>query len=110
MGQWPGEDHRHSPRLRTDGALKAQLSVEAEVLYLSAKGMMIRLDFAPEVGTRFAFSLSVGSEPLDVAGVVRNVEVQGDGGRAHQQVGIEFMDLTSAQTGVLEAFVARKLG
>jgi hypothetical protein len=108
MTRWPLEDHRAAPRVRTDGALRAQLSLEAEVLYLSARGMMVRLGFAPELGGRHSFTLTLDEQSFEAEGVVRNVEAATDGGRPAYHVGIEFQSLGEPQTRLLESFVARK--
>jgi hypothetical protein len=108
MTRWPSEEHRSAPRVRTDGALRAQLSLEAEVLYLSSRGMMVRLGFAPEIGGRHAFTLTVGAESFETSGVVRNVEPVADTGRPAYRVGIEFLELTAPQIHTLESFVASK--
>jgi hypothetical protein len=109
-GPWPAEEHRSSPRIETAGALRAHLSLEAEVVTLSARGMMIRLPVAPDVGSRLPFSLAIDGATLDVEGVVRNVERQGSDGPQAFGVGIEFLSLSGEQAGVLEEFVTRKLG
>jgi hypothetical protein len=109
MSHWPQEDSRSARRIATDGSLRAQLSLEAEVLYLSARGMMVRLGFAPEVGRQHSFTLTVGSESFETVGTVRNVEAIADDGRPSYRVGVEFLELTPAQSRSLEAFVASKL-
>lgn len=103
------EDRRNSPRFDTGGALRAQLSMEAEVFYLSARGMMIRLAFAPDLGSRHGFTLVIGQDSLNLAGIVRNSEVHVEDKKAVHYVGIEFVDLTKDQEEILEHFVARKL-
>jgi len=108
-GQWPVEEHRSSPRIETAGALRAHLSLEAEVVTLSARGMMIRLAVAPDVGTRLPFSLAIDGATLEVEGAVRNVERQANDGPQSFGVGIEFVGLTREQMLVLDAFVSRKL-
>ena len=101
-------DRRASPRTRTGGALRAQLALEAEVLALSARGMMVRLGFAPPLGSRHAFSLSIASEVVDLVGVVRNSDAAGDP-EATFRVGVEFDELSSRAQQVLERYVAERL-
>jgi hypothetical protein len=109
MTRWPTEDLRSAPRVRTDGTLRAQLSLEAEVLYLSSRGMMVRLSFAPEVGEQHSFTLTLGAASFEAVGVVRNVETIADSGRPACNVGIEFLSLTPSQLHTLDSFVTRKL-
>jgi PilZ domain len=109
-GRWPVEEHRGSPRIETAGALRAHLSLEAEVVTISARGMMIRLGVAPDVGSRLPFSLAIDGATLDVQGVVRNIERHGNDGPMAFGVGVEFVGLSHDQMLVLEAFVNRKLG
>ena len=103
------QERRARPRLKAEG-LEAHLEVprESEVLYLSTGGMMVRLEFQPEVGSFHRFTLGFPDRTLDLAGVVRNVEhLPGSAGEF--RVGIEFQDVTPAENAFLEGFVAERL-
>jgi hypothetical protein len=105
----------HEPERRTAVRRKAErlrcvLDVprETEVLYLSAGGMMVSLEFTPEIGSRHRFSLGFPDRILVLSGIVRNVEhLPGSAGEF--RVGIEFQDVTSTDHAFLEAFVAERL-
>lgn len=107
-GSGRASDRRAAPRTRTGGALRAQLALEAEVLTLSARGMMVRLGFSPPAGSRQAFTISIGSDVLDLVGVVRNIEPIGDPESAFR-VGVEFDEPHARAQQVLERFVAERL-
>jgi hypothetical protein len=101
-------ERRGSRRVRAKRPVSAHLALEAEILFLSASGMMVRLPFAPEVGSHHGFSLTVNGAALDLEGVVRNAAPQDDECGAYH-VGIEFIELTASEEQALEQFVARKL-
>ena len=101
-----GSDRRTSERIDTKGALKAHLSMEAEVLTLSPSGMGIRLAFAPDIGSRHSFTLAIGSEVLTLLGIVRNSEARPDDGTPSYVVGVEFHGLSAREEGLIEGFVA----
>ncbi len=105
-----GRDHdrRGSSRVDTGGNLRAQLSMETEVVTLSSHGMMVRLPFSPEVGSRHSFTLAVGEDTIAVLGVIRNSEASSVDGRPLYHVGIEFEGLDRRDEIVLERFVFRK--
>jgi hypothetical protein len=107
-GRGRGE-RRGSERIPTTGTLRAHLSLEAEILYLSTRGMMIRLPFSPEVGSRHGFTLVVGGETVDLTGEVRNVQAQAADGSVVCHVGVEFVGLGARDQGILEHYVAEKL-
>src|SRR5262245_45961758 len=89
----PGKPERRSAaRFTPSAALKAQLLLELDssVLTLSARGMMVRLGFAPPLGSPHKFVLGFGTRTIQVQGVVRNVHPEGRGAFA---VGVEFQDL-----------------
>lgn len=103
-------ERRSRQRLRTEHLL-AHLDVprESEVLYLSTGGMMVRLEFTPEVGSSHRFTLGFPDRTLEVSGVVRNVEhLPGSAGLF--RVGIEFQDVGPDHQAFLEGFVAERLG
>jgi hypothetical protein len=99
---------RRGSRRRTAKPLRAQLALEAQILCLSSRGMMVRLPFAPELRSHHEFSLRVSGRSLDLEGVVRNVTPKDDETDAFD-VGIEFVRLAAAQEHLLEQFVAKKL-
>ena len=102
-------ERRVHPRLEGEG-LRAALDVprDAEVLYLSTGGMMVRLQFTPEVGTFHRFTLGFPDRTLELSGVVRNVEhLPGSAGEF--RVGIEFQDVGHEVQAFLEDFVAERL-
>jgi hypothetical protein len=101
-------ERRGSRRVRSARPLRAHLAVEAEVLMLSARGMLVRLPFPPVLESRQGFSLTVAGKPLEVSGVVRNVAPKDDECGAYD-VGVEFDDLSRAQEELLDQFVAKKL-
>jgi hypothetical protein len=101
-------ERRRSRRSQTVRTLQAHLSLEADIVSLSSSGMMVRLPFPPDLGSRHGFSLSVDGEPFDVLGIVRNVAPQDDAGEVFH-VGVEFTELTSAQQKALQRYVAKKL-
>jgi len=103
-----GIDRRATPRTRTGGALRAQLSLEAEVVTLSTRGMMVRMGFAPPAGSRQGFTISIGSDVLDLMGVVRNIEPIHEP-EASFLVGVEFDEPHPKAQQVLERFVAERL-
>jgi hypothetical protein len=102
-------ERRRAGRVDTDGSLRAQLSMEAEVLALSSRGMMIRLAFAPELGSRHSFTLSFGGTVLSVLGTIRNSETYAEDGRTAYRVGIEFEGIEKHDEETLELFVLSKL-
>ena len=104
-----GAERRGSNRVATTGALRAHLSLEAEILYLSARGMLIRLPFSPEIGSRHGFTLVIRGEVVDLIGEVRNVAAQGSAGAVSHDVGVEFVSLATREQALLERFVAQKL-
>lgn len=101
-------DRRATPRTRTGRALRAQLALEAEVITLSARGMMVRLGFSPPAGSRQGFTISIGSDVLDLVGVVRNIEPTSEP-EASFLVGVEFEEPHPQAQLVLERFVAERL-
>jgi len=101
-------ERRGSARRGAQPTTRGQLALEAEILSLSSRGMLVGLPFAPAIGSRHLFSLNVNNRPLDVEGVVRNVSLKDEeGGEYH--VGIEFTDLPRATEASLAQFVAKKL-
>lgn len=101
-------ERRGARRVRVARPLSAHLALETHILHLSACGMAVRLPFPPPLGSRQGFSLLVGGQSLEIAGIVRNVAPTDDEGDAFD-VGIEFQDLSRAQEDLLEQFVAQKL-
>jgi hypothetical protein len=102
-------ERRGSSRVATTGVLRAHLSLEAEILYLSARGMLVRLPFSPEIGSRHGFTLVIRGEVIDLTGEVRNVAVQPADGNVAYHVGVEFVSLAAREQAILESFVAQKL-
>lgn len=102
-------DRRGSPRVPTAGSLQAHLSLEAKVLYLSSSGMMIRLPFAPEIGSRHALTLALGPEAIEATGSVRNSEALPAEEGGGYRVGVEFEELGRREREILERFIAEKL-
>jgi hypothetical protein len=103
-------NRRRSERVDTDGHLRAQLSMDAEVLALSSRGMMIRLGFTPEIGSRHSFTISFEDNVLSLLGTVRNSEPYTDGEHSAYRVGIEFEGIESHEEQILEGYVTSKLG
>ena len=102
-------DRRAQPRLKAEH-LHARIDVprESDVLYLSTGGMMVRLDFTPELGSFHRFTLGFPDRTLELAGVVRNVEHL-PGSAGDYRVGIEFQDVAPETHTFLEVFVAERL-
>ena len=102
-------DRRAHPRTRAEH-LHARIDVprESDVLYLSTGGMMVRLDFTPELGSRHRFTLGFPDRTLELSGVVRNVEHL-PGSAGEYRVGIEFQQVTPEQHDFLDGFVAERL-
>jgi hypothetical protein len=102
-------DRRAQPRRKAEH-LHARIDVprESDVLYLSTGGMMVRLDFSPELGSFHRFTLGFPDRTLELAGVVRNVDHL-PGSAGEYRVGIEFQDVTPEEFAFLEAFVAERL-
>jgi c-di-GMP-binding flagellar brake protein YcgR len=101
-------ERRGSPRVRTARSLRARLSLEAEVLFLSARGMMVRLPFAPTFGARQGFGLVIEGDAVDVEGIVRNIALENEEDGTYH-VGVEFVDMPPELETRLERFVARRL-
>ncbi len=106
----PSGERRGAVRRPAKGALRAQLLLELDssVLTLSAKGMMVRLAFAPPMGSVHRFVLLFGPRVLEVKGAVRNVRTDPHAGATLYDVGVEFVDLSAEDGGFLEEFVARR--
>ena len=105
-GAW---NRRRAERVDADGHLRAQLSMEADVLSLSSRGMMVQLGFAPEIGSRHSFTLTFEGQVLSLLGTVRNSEPFAEDGHTSYHVGIEFEGIESREEGILESFVTTKL-
>jgi hypothetical protein len=103
-----GRERRRASRREAKRPLQAHLALEAEVLTLSPRGMMVGLPFAPELGSRHFFSLRVNNRPLDVLGIVRNVAPRDEEASVYH-VGVEFTDLAAPAAALLAQFVAKKL-
>ena len=106
----PHQPERRAAARRKADRLRCLLDVprETDVLYLSTGGMMVSLEFTPELGSVHRFSLGFPDRMLVLTGVVRNVEhLPGSAGEF--RVGIEFQDVTPADLAFLEAFVAERL-
>jgi hypothetical protein len=103
-------DRRRAGRVDTDGSLRAQLFLEADVLALSSRGMMIRLAFAPELGSRHGFTLTFGGNVLSLLGTVRNSEPYTESDRSGYRVGVQFEGIERHEEEILERFVESKLG
>jgi hypothetical protein len=102
-------ERRRAERIGTEGLFRAQLAMEAEVLTISSRGMMVRLSFAPELGSHHSFTLTFGSQTLPVLGTIRNVEARDVSGRGSYDVGVEFEGIGSREEESLERFVTSKL-
>jgi hypothetical protein len=106
----PHQPERRTALRRKAERLRCVLDVprETDVLTLSAGGMMVSLEFTPELGSRHRFSLGFPDRILVLWGLVRNVEhLPGSAGEF--RVGIEFQDVTAADHAFLEEFVAERL-
>jgi hypothetical protein len=104
-----GSDRRHCERVRTEGFLRAQLAMEAEVLTISSRGMMVRLAFAPQVGSHHSFTLTFADQVIAVLGTIRNVEPVEDENLPAFDVGVEFEGIGSREENSLERYVIHKL-
>jgi hypothetical protein len=103
------QERRNSNRIQTGGSLRAQLSMETEVVTLSSRGMQVRLPFSPEIGSRHSFTLDVSGQAMALLGVIRNSEASSEGGRIAYHVGVEFEGMDKRDEELLEGFVARKI-
>ena len=101
-------ERRAAPRIRAPRSLRVRLSVEAEVIYLSSRGMMLRLPFAPEHGTRHGFGLVVEGDSVELEGIVRNVSLENDEDGTYH-VGVEFVDVPAGLEAQLDRFVSQRL-
>jgi hypothetical protein len=104
-----GRDRRQSERVRTEGFLRAQLAMEAEVLMISSRGMMVRLGFAPQVGSHHSFTLSFADQVMSVLGTIRNVQPADTQDQVGYDVGVEFEGIGSREENSLETFVGTKV-
>ncbi len=107
-GETPGE-RRDSARVSVEGRVEGEvgLLLESRVLTLSPGGMMVRMPFAPELGSAVTCSLQVGGETIRVRGVVRNAAKEGaDEKAAHHVVGLEFVDLGQPARASIEKYLA----
>jgi PilZ domain len=106
-----GTERRNAVRIKTEGALQAQLllDVDSDVQSLSAAGMMVRLDLPLEVGTRQRFTLVLDQTSFDVSGLVRNCRRAAGAGSAGYEIGVEFEELEPEVRDQFERFVQKKI-
>jgi hypothetical protein len=103
-------DRRRAERIGTEGFLRAQLAMEAEVLMISSRGMLVLLSFAPEIGSHHSFSLSFSGQSISVLATVRNIEAGDVDGHPAFRVGVEFEGIGPREEELLEHYVSKKLG
>jgi hypothetical protein len=104
----PGE-RRDSARVSVEGRVEGEvgLLLDSRVLTLSPGGMMVRMPFAPELGSAVACSLQIGGETVRVRGVVRNAAKESaDQAASHHVIGLEFVDLEEAARTSIERYLA----
>ena len=106
-GSTPPANRRARVRKHLNGSLEGAIELEigSDVLLLSTGGMMMRLDVAPELGSRHGFTVDIGDRSLEVDGIIRNITPDGPAFK----VGVEFQDMNAADQRFLEEFVASKL-
>lgn len=105
-------NRRGAARFDTEGAVTSQLELDldSDILYLSKGGMMIRMPFAPEIGSVHDLALGFGDETMQVKAVVRNNQaLAGDGKSVMYGVGVEFVDLKDRERELLDRFIAQRL-
>ena len=107
----PSESNRRrAERIGTEGFLRAQLAMEAEVLMISSRGMLVHLSFAPEIGSHHSFTLTFEGETISVLATIRNIEAGDVEGRPGFRVGVEFEGNGPREEERLERYVGTKLG
>lgn len=97
-------------RVETLGLWAARLSLDADVVDISAGGLRVRLPFSPPVGAEYAVTLTLLDQTFDAPVAVRDVRMRDEPGSTPTfDVGMEFGTLESAHRSALQRFVAQKL-
>jgi hypothetical protein len=100
-------ERRAAERQEPGAPIRAHLlmDLDSAVRTLSARGMMVRVAFAPEVGTVQGFVLTFDAVTLRLRGIVRNVNPVIQAGPPRYDVGVEFEQVDAAACEFLERFI-----
>lgn len=117
LAAWPqgtstGPNRRDSERLNLDGKVEGEvgLRLESSVLMLSLGGMMVRMPFAPQIGSVVSCSLEIDGQPVRVEAIVRDANREtGEVESSRHVVGLEFLGLSVPARTRIEAYIARRL-
>lgn len=117
VAAWPqgtqsDTDRRDSQRLNLDGKVEGEvgLRLESSVLMLSLGGMMVRMPFAPQIGSVVSCSLEIDGQPVRVEAIVRDANREtGAVESSRHVVGLEFLGLSGPARSRIESYIARRL-
>jgi hypothetical protein len=112
QGTAPEKERRDSERLSLDGKVEGEvgLRLESTVLMLSMGGMMVRMPFAPQLGSVVSCSLEIDGRPVRVEAIVRDANREsGEIESSRHVVGLEFLGLSVPARTQIEAYIARRL-
>jgi hypothetical protein len=112
QGAPPPLDRRDSERLSLGGQVEGEvgLRLDSTVLMLSLGGMMVRMPFAPQLGSMVSCSLDVDGRPVRVEAIVRDASRESaEPERSSHVVGLEFLGLSAPARTQIEGYIARRL-
>jgi hypothetical protein len=111
-------DSRVAGRFKVPAGAPANLDASATLLVrkISTSGILVETEVRPEPDQELDLNLDLGTVPFACRGRVAYVEPQevADGAAEAASpevlVGIEFLNLGTAERGILDAFIAERLG
>lgn len=112
LGPLPGAERRDSGRINLESKVEGEvgLRLESSVLMLSQGGVMVRMPFAPQIGSEVSCSLEIDGQPARMHAIVRHANREsGEVESPRHVVGMEFLGLPRPAQTAIGAYVARRL-
>jgi hypothetical protein len=95
----------HSPTVA-----KVEFLADFAVKRIGLSGMLVEVDFAPEIGSGLDIQLLVGEKPLEAKGSIASVKrIEWKSSVPLALVEVKMLDLSAEARGVLEEFLRREL-
>ncbi len=110
-GTPPGAERRDSGRINLEGKVEGDvwLHLESSVLMLSQGGMMVRMPFAPQIGSVVSCSFEIDGQTVRLDAIVRDAHRESGEVESPRHAGTEFLGLSGPARTHIEAYVARRL-
>jgi hypothetical protein len=89
---------------------KVEFLADFAVKRIGLSGMLVEVDFAPEIGSGLDIQLLVGEKPLEAKGSIASVKrIEWKSSVPLALVEVKMLDLSAEAQGVLEEFLRQEL-